>query len=336
MWVKVIRQDLFQKKKEDAKMNSTLRVRIIDMDSGWIINKFQNKLCECLNNLGIDADINKDRDDRADINHYPIYYFQDSKRVNHKKDTYMITHIDSLHKVEMLKERAPKCGMGICMSKYTMDYLTMYGVPREKICYINPAHDHVIRPRKYVIGLTHKTHIDCRKRSEMLVDIAKGLDKDYFRFIIMGSGWDEVVTEIRKYGIEVEYYNDFIYDKYLKIVPTFDFYLYFGWDEGSMGYLDALAAGVKTVVTPQGYHLDAKGGLTYPCETVDDFIRTFEKEADNKRALVNSVESWTWENFAKKHIEVWEYLLDRKPLAELMRNKGYYVDGIFSVLPKEI
>lgn len=335
MWGKMIKQGLFRKEKENN-MNTRLRVRIIDMDSGWIINKFQNKLCDELLKMGIDADINSQRDEKADINHYPIYYFKDTKKINHKNDTYMITHIDSLAKVELLKDRAPKCGMGICMSKYTMDYLTMYGIPREKLCYINPAHDHVIKPRKFVIGLTHKTHIDCRKRNEMLVDIAKGLDKNYFRFIIMGSGWDAMVAEMVQCGIEVEYYNDFIYDVYVQIVPTFDFFLYFGWDEGNMGYLDALAAGVETVVTPQGFHLDAKGGLTYPCETVEDYIRTFERIADKKRARVNSVESWTWENFAKKHIEVWEYILGRKPLAELLKNRGYYMDGIFSVLPKEI
>ncbi len=335
MWEKMIKLGLLRKGNKDN-MDTGLRVRIIDMDSGWIISKFQNKLCEELLKLGVDADISPRRDEKADINHYPVYYFQDEKRVNHENDTYMITHIDCLSKVELLRDRAPKCGMGICMSKYTMDYLTLYGVPREKLCYINPAHDHVIKPRKYVIGLTHKTHFDCRKRNEMLVDIAKGLDKDYFRFIIMGSGWDEMVAEMTKCGIEVEYYNDFIYDKYVEIVPTFDFFLYFGWDEGNMGYLDALAAGVETVVTPQGFHLDAKGGLTYPCETVEDYIRTFEKIADKKRGLVNSVESWTWENFAKKHIEVWEYILGRKPLAELVRNRGYYMDGIFSVLPREI
>ena len=35
MWEKMIRQGLFQKRNED-KMNSKLRVRIIDMDSGSI------------------------------------------------------------------------------------------------------------------------------------------------------------------------------------------------------------------------------------------------------------------------------------------------------------
>lgn len=322
-------------------MNTNLRVRIIDMDSGWILNKFQNKLCEELLKLGVEADINPERDEKADINHYPVYYFKDRRgilqgRINHEHDTYMITHIDSLHKVELLKDRAPQCGMGICMSKYTMNYLTMVGIPREKLCYINPAHDHVIKPRKYVIGATYKTHIDCRKRAEMMLDIAKGIDKDYFRFIIMGSGWDSIVEEMENCGIEVEYYNDFIYDKYVQLVPTFDYFLYFGWDEGNMGFLDALAAGVETVVTPQGFHLDAKGGLTYPCETVDDFIRTFNAAADKKRALVHSVEDWTWENFAKKHVEVWNYILDREPLAELFKNRGYYMDGIFSVLTRNI
>ena len=91
MWEKMIRQGLFQKRNED-KMNSKLRVRIIDMDSGWIINKFQNKLCEALINLGVDADISKERDETADINHYPIYYFQDVKKINHKNDTYIYHH----------------------------------------------------------------------------------------------------------------------------------------------------------------------------------------------------------------------------------------------------
>ena len=122
----------------------------------------------------------------------------------------------------------------------------------------------------------------------------------------------------------------------IKLVPTFDFFLYFGNDEGNMGYLDALAAGVETIVTPQGYHLDAKGGLTYSCETLQDYIDTFKEIAERKKKRVQSVEEWTWENFAKKHVEVWNYILKRKSLNELFQNRGTYNDGIFSVLPDEI
>lgn len=313
-----------------------LKVRIIDMESGWIIGKFARKLCEELIKLDIDAQIVNKRDPRADINHYPLYTFIDYTASKHINDTMMITHVDSVSKVELIKSRLKTYGMGICMSKYTMEYLTSLGVPRQKLCYINPAHDHVIKPRKYIIGLTYKTHPDCRKRDEFLIDIAKRIDKNYFKIVIMGSGWENIISEIDKVGVETEYYPEFDYDKYVKLVPEFDFFLYFGNDEGNMGYLDALAAGVETVVTPQGFHLDAKGGITYPCEDISDYVKAFEEIAERKRRLVNSVEEWTWENFAKKHIEVWNYILKKKNLNELFQNRGMYKDGIFSVLPEEI
>lgn len=46
-------------------------------------------------------------------------------------------------------------------------------------------------------------------------------------------------------GFQVDYYSEFIYEEYLKLMPSLDYYLFWGFDEGSMGYLDALRAGVK-------------------------------------------------------------------------------------------
>lgn len=316
--------------------NSNLKVRIIDVESGWIIGKFARKMCEELIRLGVDTKIVDKRDPGADINHYPLYTYIDYSGSRHVNDTMMITHVDSHAKVELIKSRLRTYGMGICMSKYTVDYLTAMGIPRQKLCYINPAHDHVIKPRKYVIGLTYKTHPDCRKRDEFLVDIAKRIDREYFKIVIMGAGWEKIIEELKTVGIETEYYPEFEYDTYVKLVPTFDFFLYFGNDEGNMGYLDALAAGVETIVTPQGFHLDARGGLSYPCEDIHDYVRTFEEIAERKKRLVRSVEDWTWENFARKHVEVWNYILKRKSLDELFQNRGMYRDGIFSVLPEEI
>lgn len=306
------------------------------MEQGWIINKFAHKLQEELVKLGVDALVVDKRDSSADINHYPLYTFIDYSNSRHINDTFMITHVDSLEKVDLIKSRLKTYGMGICMSKQTMEYLTSLGVPRQKLCYINPAHDHVIKPRKYVIGLTYRTHADYRKRDEFLIDIAKQIDKDYFKFAIMGSGWENIIEEIRGLGVEVDYYSEFDYDEYVKLVPSFDYFLYFGTDEGNMGFLDALAAGVKTVVTPQGYHLDAQGGLTYPCNNIHDYVKVFEDVAEEKRKLVRSVEDWTWENFAIKHLEVWNYILKRQGMDELFKNRGMYNDGIFSVLPTQI
>lgn len=306
------------------------------MEQGWIINKFAHKLQEELVKLGVDAAVVDKRDPSADINHYPLYTFIDYSPSKHINDTFMITHVDSREKVDLIKSRLKTYGMGICMSKQTMEFLTTLGVPRQKLCYINPAHDHVIKPRKYVVGLTYRTHNDYRKRDEFLIEIVKRIDKNYFKIVIMGDGWDRIVEEIKSIGVEVEYYTEFDYDKYIELMPSFDFFLYFGTDEGNMGFLDALAAGVETIVTPQGYHLDAVCGLTYPCNDINDYVRTFEEIAERKRRLVRSVEDWTWENFAKKHLEVWSYILKRENMNELFKNRGMYNDGIFSVLPDQI
>lgn len=313
-----------------------MKVNIIDIEAGWIIGKFARKLYEELDKLGVEVTLSSKRDSTADINHYPLYTYIDYSNSKHKNDTMMITHVDSLAKVELIKSRLKTYGMGICMSEYTMNYLTSLGVPREKLCYINPAHDHVIKPRKYVIGLTYRSYSDCRKRDTFLLDIAQNIDADYFKFVIMGAGWGSIVEEIKNLGFEIEYYPEFVYSKYVEIVPNFDFFLYFGMDEGNMGYLDALAAGVETIVTPQGFHLDAKGGLTYPCKVLGDYVEAFNDIANRKKRRVKSVEDWTWESFTFKHIEVWSYLLNDKPLNELFSNRGKYSDGIFSVLPAEI
>lgn len=312
-----------------------MKVNIIDTAGGWILEKFALKLYEELIELGIEASISSRRKKEYDINHHVMFDFVNF--TSHPCDTFMIAHVDQNWHIRLLRDRLRKCGMGICMSEETMTKLVMYGLPRNKLCYINPAHDHIIKPKKYVVGITHRCHreIDFRKREEMLIDIARQIDTTLFKFVIMGDGWENIVAELSELGLEVDYYNEFVYETYAKIIPSLDYYFFFGMDEGSMGFLDALAAGVQTIVTPQGFHLDAKGGITYAGETIEDFVEIFNKIGSKKRKLISSVDNWTWQNFALKHVEVWRYLLKDIEMPELYRNRGFYKDGIFSVLPED-
>ena len=216
------------------------------------------------------------------------------------------------------------------MSRETMEKLAAYGVPREKLCYINPAQDGVIKPKKYVLGITHKTHDDHRKNENVLVDLCRFLNPDYFAFKIMGAGWDRIVETLVDMGFQVDYYSEFIYEEYLKLMPSLDYYLFWGFDEGSMGYLDALRAGVETIVTPQGYHLDVKDGITYPCRTIPEFREALLHLQHKREKIVQSVDTWTWGNFVEKHLEVWNYLLGNEDT--IYKNQHMYEDGIFSVL----
>lgn len=66
-----------------------------------------------------------------------------------------------------------------------------------------------------------------------------------------------------------------------------------------MGYLAALAAGVKPIVTPQRFHLDSVRDNSIFCRTIKDFIKALQEIQREKEQTVQSVSSWTWENYAK-------------------------------------
>ena len=308
-----------------------MRVRLVcyeDLDL-WILGKFARKLNEELRALSIDSDIAKVPDPDADINHHIIYWYYDG--VKSSIDTVMITHIDTFDKLKQLKGQLEATEMGICMSRQTMDQLSASGVPRDRLCFINPAHDNLIRPRKIVVGITSKVHADGRKRENSLIEIARHIRPDQFMFKIMGSGWDAIVETLREMGFSVEYHDRFDYDSYVSLVPTFDYYLYLSFDEGSMGFIDALAAGVKTIVTPQGYHLDVPGGITYPVRNQEDVIAAFEKIAEEQQKLVGAVSEWTWADYAEKHIEIWQYPMNGRDSRYVLEQGSRYRDGLCTV-----
>lgn len=320
----------------NTEINKPLKVRLISYDNSWILSKFAKKLNENLLNLGVHSEIGICCDPSADINHHIAYHLYEP--IKPYRDTLMITHVDSMNKIEQIKHQLKTALIGICMSRETMDMLVSYGVPRNKICYVNPGQDGVMKPKKYVLGITHRNHeqLDYRKKIDAIVTICKQIDPNYFSFKIMGEGWENVIKQMKELHFEVDYYSEFNYEHYIKLIPKLDYYLFFGFDEGSMGFLDALAAGVKTIVTPQGYHLDVSNGITHSCKTIDDFIHVLNGLKREREKLIHSVKHLTWENYTIKHLEIWNYLLQRKRLNELLKNKHHYNDGIFSVLLQDI
>lgn len=162
-------------------------VRLVCQDSRWILSKFANRMKEQLQMRGIKAEIGDYVDPKADINHHIAFHLYEP--IRDYSDTLMITHVDSLNKLNLLKHQLRVARMGICMSRESMNNLVNWGIPREKLCYINPAQDNVIKPKKYVLGITHRNYeaFDRRKRINALLDICKALDPSYFCFKIMGS-----------------------------------------------------------------------------------------------------------------------------------------------------
>ncbi|NJO88915.1 MAG: glycosyltransferase [Chloroflexia bacterium] len=304
-----------------------MKIRIVSYEDvkGWILGKFALNLEKHLKEMGHDVDIAKVPDPTADINHHIIFLDYKIDQITNS-DTLMITHIDDVTKLSLVKNKLRFASAGICMSKETMNNLIKAGISNDKLFYVNPAHDGIFVPRKIVIGITSKMHPDGRKREGLLLEVAKYITPKLFKLKIMGEGWERIVVELRRLGFEVEYLEKFDYQMYISFVPSLDYYLYMGQDEGSMGFVDALAAGVETIVTKQGYHLDAPNGLVYGFDSKEELIEIFKNIENKKQVLINSVSTWTWGDYAIKHLEIWEYLFSKN------RASSKYIDGLNSNL----
>ena len=269
-------------------------INIVNYEEGFndgILTKFAKELGKIEG-----ATIKNLPDSKADINHHINYLpYRHTDTIN----TLMVTHIFEGYKIDRLREHIKKADMGICFSPQTMDMLIEKGLPREKLTYVLPAHDE--RPRRpLVISILTNVYPDGCKREYMLNELAKVIDKEKFVFRIMGKGWQPLLEPLVADGLQVQYFTEYDKDLQNSILDSADYYLYFGEDEGSMGLLDAVQAGVKTISTPQGFHLDI--GLDYQFSSQEELNEIF------KKLQYNPVEDWTWDRFRKQHIEIWNDL----------------------------
>ncbi len=299
---------------------------------GWILEKFAVRLTEHLGAYGFDADISDAPSPRVDINHWLLYLYFDGNRPT--PSTALITHIDEFAKLRRLNGALATLDAGICLSRMTVETLARRGAPRKKLCYVTPGHDGIVTPRRITIGITSRVYGDGRKREGLLVDLARAMRLDSFHFEIVGDGWNQIVLALEAAGATVTYSPGSIdYDRdyalTLERMATFDYYLYTGLDEGSMGFLDALAAGVPAIVTPQGFHLDVEGGIAHSFTDLNELIGVFKTLPAGRQRLMDSVKGLTWAEYARQHALIWHAVLAGKsPASALEQHQQAPASGI--------
>lgn len=293
----------------------TARLVLHPDNKGWILEKFAVRLVENLPYWNVTADIGSLPSKTVDINHWMLFTHCSGARW--PNSTMLVTHIEDPTQLEALRGGLEVVDVGVCLSRMAVENLVWRGFPRQRLCCITPAHDGLVLPRRIVIGITSRLYQDGRKRESVLLKVADSLKLDAFHFEIFGQGWESVVPALEAGGATVSYWpgtqnDEQDYRAMAERVPLFDYYLYTGLDEGSMGFLDALAAGVPTIVTPQGFHLDVEGGMTHPFRDGADLARVFEEIAAPRLTRITSVRNLTWREYARQHSLVWRAILTRK------------------------
>ena len=276
------------------------------------MGKIANRLGEQLSRLGWTVSTGESAAADADVNHFVL--FLEEFGVCRGVATVGITHVDDREKVRLARLAVERADLGICMSTATVRQLVDEGIDRSKLCYVLPALDSGLVPRRIVVGITTQVYPDGRKREHLLTRLASEMDLSSFRFEIFGSGWNAVGDRLRNAGAEVLHDEDTGnlaagYDSIRRRIPFFDYYLYLGLDEGSLGTIDALAAGVKTIVTPQGFHLDLPQGITHPVASYDELRAVFQGIVEERNSRVRAVEHLTWLRYAQQHDRIWRLLL---------------------------
>lgn len=297
---------------------SSVRLVLHEFCRGWIIEKMALKLCEALRDLGVDAAVSERPSPDAAINHFMIFHYVDV--MPQTLNTMAVTHVDDMLKVDMVRRRlANGVRAAVCMSSMTAEQLTEYNVDRERLTYALPAHDVATAPRRLVVGITSANYSDGRKRDWLLTRLADDMPLDDFEFRIFGRGWEAAAARLEAAGAKVELHSPTAdykadYEAIKAAIPQFDYYFYPGLDEGSMGALDALAAGVKTIITRQGFHLDIPHGVTHGFWDYDELLKIFREIRDEMRGRVEAAQALTWARYAQRHLDIWNALLERDEL----------------------
>lgn len=285
-----------------------MKINIVCPDGSWILAKMARNLTSHLRKLDLSVTLSKKNSSSVDINHTLCYV--DYKPYPATLNTALITHVDAppAGELELIRSQIKSLSMGICMSRQTMRFLVDSGIPENKLNYVNPAHDACIPHRRIGIGIFTRLYSDGRKRENMLLQLADHISESDFKFYIIGAGWSSIVNELRSKKFIVNYSSKFKTSYYHSCLEKIDYYLYLGLDEGSIGFVDALASGIPCIVTPQGFHLDALSSLQFSFTTFSELLSIFISLSSHKRERQNAVSSWTWEGYALKHKLLWESL----------------------------
>lgn len=277
-----------------------MKVNLVNYEMDFangILSKFAWRMGEELEKLGIKHSITDAPDGTFDVNHHLMFgRYRHVSSIN----TVLVTHIDSERKFQQLSEAMRTADKGVCMSKDTMDAMITRGIQKQKLTFVLPAHDNDTVP--IPIAILTDVKVDGRKREKMVYELAKYIDLKRFIFRIMGQDWD--IEGLRKLGFQVEYHPSFEREAYAHILRDSKYYLYTGLDEGSMGTVDAKRAGLKTIATPQGFHIEL--GLDHPFMTQEELNKIFLEI--QKPALPD----WTWQNYTKNHVAIWEKLIAQR------------------------
>ena len=300
-----------------------MKVDIIlhESNKGWIIEKMANRLATNLLSLGTESRILGEPSFESDITHWMHYLNVPLDLKVSSINTMTVTHVDEIDKLEKLKFLIELGVYPIFLSnEHALEISNLLKMPT-KFDKALPGSDlAVFQKIKFIIN--SNSYPDNRKNEDYLIRLARDLNLNKTIFIFCGKRWDKIGDNLSEAGAEVLIYSKEMgnypnYESMNQITKDSDVFIYMGFDEGSMGALDAYLLNKKLIISDQGFHKEMSGRDIFLFKSYNEFKELIEIAITDHLTWQNEKLRWGWMEYAKSHLDIWNGLISSNNLLDL-------------------
>ena len=281
-------------------------------NEGWILEKFAQKIANTLDKNKYNVQVSRSPDENAEIIFWMHYLNTDLSLLGKPKIHFIVVpHVDNPIKLAQLQRVMRNDVHLICFSKELENKLKVIFPKNTKILSLEFGNDLAPKERKFVVGMASNIYSDGRKNENWISEFGIKNSNTNIKFIFIGKRWEETVESLTQLGVECEIYNagrnvDSSYEVVISQLKKLDLCIYTGFDEGSLGALDAYMLGVPLLISKQGFHLEFElDEMSYFANNAE-----FEVKLLNKLEIFDAVQrlkiKYNWLNIAARLDSIFE------------------------------
>jgi glycosyltransferase involved in cell wall biosynthesis len=237
-----------------------MKINIVTVTSGWILQKISERTANACNNLIDDhtMTVSHSPDLTADAN-----YYADLQNCYHgektKCDVAYFTHADLnsphwlLNLLNSTRSFQNLDGI-VSMNKRYTEMLISLGWPREKIETITPGETKDMFPLKKIqLGIVSKGGYPGYGQ-QFMEAMLRNYDFKNFKLRILGDGWGALAPIAVEKNVDLELITDKDYSVYPKFYQEIDYLLIPGlWTAGPISFQEALSTGTAVISANVGF-----------------------------------------------------------------------------------